>query len=56
MEKLTTKEFQEKSNIEIIEELMKKNNGYITSKGLENVSFNYERKRTYKESSNRYLY
>ena len=30
MEKLTIKEFQDKSNIEIIEELMKKNNGYIT--------------------------
>ena len=35
MEKLTIKEFQDKSNIEIIEELMKKNNGYITSKELD---------------------
>ena len=35
MEKLTIKEFQEKSYIEIIEELMKKNNGYITSKELD---------------------
>ncbi len=35
MEKLTIKEFQKKSNIEIIEELMKKNNGYITSKELD---------------------
>ena len=35
MEKLTIKEFQEKSNVEIIEELMKKNNGYITSKELD---------------------
>ena len=35
VEKLTIKEFQDKSNIEIIEELMKKNNGYITSKELD---------------------
>lgn len=35
MEKLTIKEFQDKSNIGIIEELMKKNNGYITSKELD---------------------
>ena len=35
MEKLTIKEFQDKSNIEIIEELMKKNNGYVTSKELD---------------------
>ena len=35
MEKLTIKEFQDKSNMEIIEELMKKNNGYITSKELD---------------------
>ena len=35
MEKLTIKEFQDKSNIEIIKELMKKNNGYITSKELD---------------------
>ncbi len=35
MEKLIIKEFQDKSNIEIIEELMKKNNGYITSKELD---------------------
>lgn len=35
MEKMTIKEFKEKSNIEIIEELMKKNNGYITSKELD---------------------
>lgn len=35
MEKLNIKEFQEKSNVEIIEELMKKNNGYITSKELD---------------------
>lgn len=35
MEKLTIKEFQDKSNIEIIEELMKKNSGYITSKELD---------------------
>lgn len=35
MEKLTIKEFQDKSNIEIIEEFMKRNNGYITSKELD---------------------
>ena len=35
MEKLTLKEFKDKSNIEIIQELMKKNNGYITSKELD---------------------
>ena len=35
MEKLTIKEFEDKSYIEIIEELMKKNNGYITSKELD---------------------
>ncbi len=35
MEKLTIKEFENKSYIEIIEELMKKNNGYITSKELD---------------------
>lgn len=35
MEKITIKVFQGKSNMEIIEELMKKNNGYITSKELD---------------------
>ena len=35
MEKMTLKEFKDKSNIEIIKELMKKNNGYITSKELD---------------------
>lgn len=35
MEKMTLKEFKDKSNIEIIQELMKKNNGYITSKELD---------------------
>ena len=35
MEKMTIKEFKDKSNIEIIEELMKNNNGYITSKELD---------------------
>ena len=38
MEKLTIEGFQDKSNIEIIEELMKKNNGYITSKELDMFS------------------
>jgi len=32
MEKMCIKEFKTKSNIEIIEELMKVNNGYVTSK------------------------
>ena len=32
MEKMTIKEFKNQSNIEIIQELMKVNNGYITSK------------------------
>lgn len=35
MEKITIKEFKDKSNIEIIQELMKNNNGYITSKDLD---------------------
>lgn len=35
MEKMTLKEFKDKSSIEIIQELMKKNNGYITSKELD---------------------
>ena len=35
MKKITMKEFQDKSNIEIIKELMKKNKGYITSKELD---------------------
>ena len=34
MENMTIKEFKEQSNIEIIQELMKINNGYITSKQL----------------------
>ena len=36
MERMTTKEFKDKSNIEIIESIMKMNNGYITSKELDN--------------------
>ncbi len=32
MEKMTIKEFKDQSNIEIIQGLMKVNNGYITSK------------------------
>ena len=35
MKKMTIKEFKDKSNIEIIQELMKKNNGYITSRELD---------------------
>ena len=34
MERMTIKEFEDKSNIEIIESLMQMNNGYITSKQL----------------------
>ncbi len=37
MEKMTIKEFKEESNIEIIEALMKMNNGYITSKELSSL-------------------
>ena len=36
MEKITIREFKEESNIEIIESIMKMNNGYITSKELDN--------------------
>ena len=35
MEKLTIQEFKNKSNVEIIKEIMKENNGYITTKDLE---------------------
>ena len=34
MKKITIKEFENKCYIEIIEELMKENNGYITSKDI----------------------
>lgn len=34
MDKMAIKEFKDKSNIEIIQELMKNNNGYITTKEL----------------------
>ena len=34
MEKITIKEFKDQSNIEVIQELMKVNNGYITSRVL----------------------
>lgn len=36
MERMTIKEFKDKSSIEIIESIMKMNNGYITSKELDN--------------------
>ena len=36
MDRMTIEEFKEKSNIEIIESIMKMNNGYITSKELDN--------------------
>lgn len=36
MERMKIKEFKEKSNIEVIESIMKMNNGYITSKELDN--------------------
>jgi predicted transcriptional regulator of viral defense system len=36
MERMTIDEFKEKSNIEIIESIMKMNNGYVTSKELSN--------------------
>ena len=37
MERMTIKEFKEQSNIEIIESIMKMNNGYVTSKKLSNL-------------------
>ena len=37
MERMTIKEFKEQSNIEIIESIMKMNNGYVTSKELSNL-------------------
>lgn len=36
MEKVTIKEFKEESNVEVIKSIMKINNGYITSKELDN--------------------
>lgn len=36
MERITIKEFKDKSNIEIIESIMNMNNGYVTSKELDN--------------------
>lgn len=36
MERMTVNEFKEQSFIEIIEEIMKMNNGYVTSKELDN--------------------
>ncbi len=37
MEKMTIKGFKERSNIDIIESIMKINNGYVTSKELSNL-------------------
>ena len=37
MEKITIDEFKNQSNIEIIESIMKMNNGYVTSKELSNL-------------------
>ena len=37
MERMTVKEFKDQSNIEIIESIMKINNGYVTSKQLSNL-------------------
>ena len=37
MERMTIKEFKDQSNIEIIESIMKMNNGYVTSKKLSNL-------------------
>ena len=36
MKRTTIKKFKEESNIEIIESIMKMNNGYVTSKELDN--------------------
>ena len=37
MKRMTIKEFKEQSNIEVIESIMKMNNGYVTSKELSNI-------------------
>ena len=37
MERMTIKEFKDQSKIEIIESIMKMNNGYVTSKELSNL-------------------
>ena len=37
MERMTIKAFKEQSNVEIIESIMKMNNGYVTSKELSNL-------------------
>ena len=37
MERMTIEEFKDQSNIEIIESIMKMNNGYVTSKELSNL-------------------
>ena len=37
MDRMTIKEFKDQSNIEIIESIMKMNNGYVTSKELSNL-------------------
>ena len=37
MERMTIKEFKDQSNMEIIESIMKMNNGYVTSKELSNL-------------------
>ena len=37
MERMTIKKFEDQSNIEVIESIMKKNNGYVTSKELSNL-------------------
>ena len=36
MKKMTIKEFKDKSYIEVIEDIMKMNNGYVTSKQISN--------------------
>ena len=37
MKRMTIKGFKDQSNIEIIESIMKMNNGYVTSKELSNL-------------------
>ena len=37
MKRITIEEFKEQSNIEIIESIMKINNGYVTSKQLDDL-------------------
>ncbi len=51
MVKITLKEFKDKSNIEVIESIMKLNNGYATSKELSNFDIHRMYLKIMKEKS-----